>query len=350
MGRKAITGLIAIVAIVAVVILLKYSKIRLYRQSHWKESIMSLKDSAGIVLETCMAVKPGESVLIITDTATHPSIALTLYEKAVELDCDPILMTMEPREVHGQEPPGAVADAMSAADVVLAPTSKSITHTQARLNANQAGVRTATMPGITLDMMESGGITADYLGIRDTAFDLKSRLDRVKEIKLVTELGTDIVFDMEGCDWQADHGICHEAGSSSNLPAGEVFVAPKGGNGIFVVDGSMSGLGILDSPLTIKVKDGQATEITGKDAEQFINMLDSVGPLARNLAELGIGINPAARLIGNVLEDEKVAGTVHIALGDNSTFGGNVVAGIHLDGIITGPRLFVDGEELVLSF
>ncbi|MCL7414717.1 MAG: aminopeptidase [ANME-2 cluster archaeon] len=310
---------------------------------------MSLKDSTSIVLVTCMAVKPDETVLIITDTATHPSIARALYDRAVELDCDPIVLTMEPREVHGQEPPKAVADAMSAADVVLAPTSKSLTHTQARLNANQAGVRTATMPGISLEMMESGGITADYLAVRDIAFDLKSRLEKAKEIRLVTELGTDIVFNMEGCDWKADHGICHEQGSSSNLPAGEVFVAPKEAKGVFVVDGSMSGIGILDSPLTIKVENGQATEITGERAEQFINMLDNVGPLARNLAELGIGINPAARLIGNVLEDEKVAGTVHIALGDNSTFGGDVVAGIHLDGIITKPRLFVDGKELVLS-
>ena len=311
---------------------------------------MSLKQSTSIVLETCMAVKPGEVVLIITDTATHPSIASTLFDRAGELGCDPILITMEPREVHGQEPPKAVADAMSAADVVLAPTSKSLTHTQARLNANQAGVRTATLPGITLEMMESGGINADYLAVKDIAFDLKSRLDRAKEIRLVTELGTDIVFDVKACDWKVDHGIIHEPGSFSNLPAGEVFVAPKGGNGVFVVDGSMGGMGLLDSPLTIKVEDGQATEITGKGAEHFINMLDSVGPLARNLAELGIGLNPAARLIGNVLEDEKVAGTVHIALGDNSTFGGDVVAGIHLDGIITGPRLFVDGKELVLSF
>jgi aminopeptidase len=311
---------------------------------------MSLADNTSIVLETCMAVKPGEVVLIITDTATHPSIARELYKKAVELECDPILMIMEPREVHGQEPPRAVADAMSAANVVLAPTSKSLTHTQAKFKANKAGTRTANMPGITLEMMESGGITADYLMIRDTAFDLKSRLDSAKEIRLVTELGTDIVFDMEGCEWQTDHGICHEPGSSSNLPAGEVFVAPKGGNGVFVVDGSMSGMGLLDSPLTIKVEDGQATEITGKGSEQFITMLDNVGPPARNLAELGIGINPAARLIGNVLEDEKVAGTVHIALGDNSTFGGDVIAGIHLDGIITGPKVFVDSEELVLSF
>ncbi len=309
---------------------------------------MSLKNSTGIVLETCMAVKPGEVVLIITDTATHLSIASTLYDRAVELGCDPVLMTMEPRGVHGQEPPPAVAEAMAAADVVLAPTSKSLTHTQAKINAKMAGARIATMPGISLEMMGSGGITADFLAIRDTAFELKSRLDSVNEVRITTDLGTDIIFNVKGCDWRVDHGICHEPGSSSNLPAGEVFVAPKSGNGVFVVDGSMGGLGILDSPLTIKIEDGQATDITGEGAGQFINMIDSVGPPGRNLAELGIGINPEAHLIGNVLEDEKVAGTVHVALGDNSAFGGDVVAGIHLDGIITGPTVYLDGEPMQL--
>ncbi|TFH40211.1 MAG: hypothetical protein E4G94_09950, partial [ANME-2 cluster archaeon] len=296
---------------------------------------MSLKNSAGIVLETCMGVKPKEIVLVITDTDTHPSIAEALYDKSVELGCDPILMIMEPREVHGQEPPRAVAAAMGAVDVVLAPTSKSITHTQARLNANKIGVRTATLPGITLEMMEQGGITADYLAVRDTAFELQSRLKDVKEVRIITDLGTDMVFDVEGCRWKMDYGIYHEPGSSGNLPAGEVFIAPRSGDGVYVVDGSMSGLGILDSPLTIKVEKGQATDISGDLADTYRNMLDNVGPLARNLAELGIGINPNARLIGNVLEDEKVGGTVHVALGDNSTFGGDVVAGIHLDGIIT---------------
>lgn len=310
---------------------------------------MSLKGSAGRILETCMAVKPNETVLIITDTDTHPSIAQVLYDTAVELGCDPLLLIMRPREVHGQEPPHAVAAAMYAVDVVLAPTSKSLTHTQAKLNANKAGVRSATLPGITLKRMEEGGITADYLAVRDTAFDLQSRLKGTKEVRIVTELGTDMIFDVEGCEWQVDHGICHEPGSSSNLPAGEVFIAPRSGDGVYVVDGSMSGLGMLEMPLTIKVEQGQATDFSGDLDGTFRDMLNGAGPRARNLAELGIGINPCARLIGNVLEDEKVEGTVHIALGDNSTFGGNVVAGIHLDGIITGPKVFADGEQLALQ-
>ena len=80
----------------------------------------------------------------------------------------------------------------------------------------------------------------------------------------------------------------------------------------------------------------------------FIEMIDSFGPPGRTLAALGIGLDSEAHLIGNVLEDEKVAGNVHVALGDNSTFGGDVVAGIHLDGIITGPTVYLDGEPIQL--
>ncbi|MEA3294275.1 MAG: aminopeptidase [Euryarchaeota archaeon] len=309
---------------------------------------MTLKESTKTILETCMGVLPEESVLIITDTATHPSIGLELYNTAKQIGCDVLLMTMEPRDHHAQEPPVAVAEAMKAVDVLLIPTSKSLTHTQARLAANKSGVRIATMPGITLEMMESGGITADYLTVKDITSTLKKKLKKAKEIRIVTDLGTDIILNVEGCDWHEDHGICHKAGSSTNLPAGEVFVAPNNAQGIFVVDGSMGGLGMLESPLTITVENGKAVDFTGPRADELRYMLDKVGPLARNLAELGIGTNQAAHLIGNILEDEKVAGTVHIALGDNSTFGGDVIAGIHLDGIITKPSVFVDGELLTL--
>jgi leucyl aminopeptidase (aminopeptidase T) len=179
---------------------------------------------------------------------------------------------------------------------------------------------------------------------------MNKRLETARKIRVVTDSGTDITLDIEGCKWHMDTGKCHVPGSSSNLPAGEIYIAPKDANGVFVVDGSMSSFGILDSPLEFTVKERYVTNIKGKNAEKLNSILDKVGKKARNIAEFGIGINPEARLIGNVLEDEKVGGTVHIALGDNSTFGGDVIAGIHLDGIIKEPHLYVDGERFILSF
>jgi leucyl aminopeptidase (aminopeptidase T) len=238
---------------------------------------------------------------------------------------------------------------MMNADVIIMPTTFSLTHTQAKIIACKNGARSASMPGITEKMMITGGMTADYDQVKDIALRFFKRLENARGVRVTTELGTDIRFDLEGCTWRMDTGSCKEPGSSSNLPAGELYIAPADANGIFIVDGSMSGLGILDSPLEFTVRKRHVTEIKGKHAHKLISVLDKVGHKARNIAELGIGINPEAQLIGNVLEDEKVGGTVHIALGDNSTFGGDVVAGIHLDGIITKPRVFVDGEEFILS-
>ncbi len=297
----------------------------------------------------CYGVKSGESVLIVVDTSTPPSISRSLFEAAKNLECEVVLITMLPRSHHGEEPPRAIAEAMKNADVVIAPTTFSLTHTQARINACKRGARIASMPGITENMMICGGILADCNQIYNIANRLNERLQNASKIRVFSESGTNIIFDIEGCKWHMDTGLCHEPGRSSNLPAGELYIAPKDANGVFVVDGSMSGLGILDSPLEFTVRNRNVVDIEGKYARKLTAVLDMVGEKARNIAELGIGINPEAMLIGNILEDEKVGGTVHIALGDNSTFGGDVIAGIHLDGIITKPRLFVDEEEFILN-
>ncbi|MDP3103441.1 MAG: aminopeptidase [Candidatus Methanoperedens sp.] len=297
----------------------------------------------------CFGIKRGESVLILVDTSTPTSIQKSLFEAAKGIGCEVMILTMLPRSRHGEEPPRVVSEAMLNSDVVIAPTTLSLTHTQARINACKAGARVASMPGITENMMSSGGITADCRKLNEIALRWNERLENVREVRVVTESGTDIVFDLDGCTWMMDTGMCHEKGCSSNLPAGEMYIAPKDANGVFVVDGSLSGFGLLDSTLEITVRNRYATSIKGKLADKLKAMLDRIGEKAHNIAELGIGINPEAKLIGNVLEDEKVGGTVHIALGDNSCFGGDVVAGIHLDGIIKKPVLFLDGEKFILS-
>lgn len=298
----------------------------------------------------CYGVKAGEKVLIIVDTQTPLSIGGGLFEAARNIGCDVMILTMLPRSHHGEEIPEPVAQAMRSSDVVIAPTTFSLTHTQARINACKAGARVASMPGITESMMARGGMTTDYDRINEIAIDLNKKLGNARKIRVVTDSGTDITFDLEGCKWHMDTGMCREPGCISNLPAGELYIAPGDASGVFIVDGSMSGFGLLDSPLEFTVKKRYVTNIKGKNAEELNSMLDKVGKKARNIAEFGIGINPDARMIGNVLEDEKVGGTVHIALGDNSTFGGDVIAGIHLDGIIKEPHLYVDGEKFILSF
>lgn len=133
--------------------------------------------------------------------------------------------------------------------------------------------------------------------------------------------------------------------------SGEVYTALLEGSaeGTHVFDGAIVSVGILKKRVTITVKEGFATSITGgPQASKFDALLGEVKKKeAYNIAELGVGCNPNGRLIGIILEDEKVYGTVHITSGDNSIFGGNVQAGIHLDEIMLKPTMFLDDKVVI---
>jgi len=308
--------------------------------------MQGLLKGAKIAVETCMGVKPHEAVLVVTDAA-RLNVAEALVETAKKARAEVMLMCMQARSRHGEEPPKPVERAMIASDVVLAPTTYSLTHTQARLRACRAGARVATMPMITEEMMCRGAMLADYHDVSRLTKRVADLLTEASEVEVITPAGTDLVLDISGREACPDTGIFHNPGDWGNLPAGEAFIAPVEGKarGRIVVDGSM--VDTLSATIEIKVENGLATRISGRPAGRLIKMLEEAGPRAYNLAEFGIGTNPKARLMGNVLEDEKVLGTCHVAFGDNSTFGGRVQAGIHVDGILLRPTVKLDGKIIM---
>ncbi len=306
---------------------------------------MALIDGARTAIITCMGVKKGENVLILTDTEKE-DIGEALFEVAKEVKAEVSIVKMLPRTRHGEEPPKPIAEMMKRADVIIAPTQYSVTHTQARKRANRAGARIVTMPGIIKKMMGSGGMTADFKEVQKDIKRLAKILESSKLLQLYTEAGTDLEVSVSGRKWLKDTGICHKKGEFINLPAGEIFIAPKEGtaNGKLVIDGAF--WEILEDPVVIDVKDGYAKRISG--TKEIAKQVSRRGKEGRNIAEVGIGMNPKAKIIGNVLEDEKVKGTIHVALGDNSTFGGKCKAGIHIDGIIKKPTLLAD-DRLIME-
>jgi leucyl aminopeptidase (aminopeptidase T) len=236
---------------------------------------------------------------------------------------------------------------MADSDVVVAATGKSLTHTHARKNACAQGARVATMPGITEDMFFNGPITADYAKVSE----LTKQVGRIMTEARVAELRSgDAVLKMSvvGRGGIVSDGVYRKKGEGGNLPTGEAYLAPVEGTaeGDVIIDGSFAGLGVLRSPLRLGFSKGMLVRATGEDAERLEAMLGE-NLLARNLAELGVGTNEKARVTGVILEDEKIYGSVHIALGSNETFGGTVSAGIHVDGIITRPELLLDGKVVV---
>jgi leucyl aminopeptidase (aminopeptidase T) len=295
------------------------------------------------VLADCLKVGPEESVLVLTDPAKR-AIAEALLARARELAAEALLLEMSERATHGTEPPNAVEAAMRACDVVVAPTSKSISHTDARHSASSEGVRIATMPDVTEEMLMRT-MSADYGQIKQRSELVAESLTKASEVRVTTDAGTDVTFLIEGRTGIADTGDISRAGAFGNLPAGEGFIAPLEGrtSGRIVFDGSIWPVGPLTEPLIVDIEGGYAVNFEGPAAEQFKSVVEPCGRDAFAVAELGIGTNDAAILGGNVLEDEKILGTVHVAFGDNHSFGGTIRVQSHQDGIVLDPVVTMDG-------
>lgn len=298
------------------------------------------------IVSDCFGTKKGERAIVICDRPKR-KIGADLFDALVASGAEAILCEIIPRKQHSEEPPKYVADLLRSADVFLVPTSKSMTHTQARRKALANGARGATLPDVTEDMI-ARTMSADYKEIDKRTRKLARILGGAKTAHITTKAGTDLEIVTEGREFWQDTGVLTKPGAFSNLPAGEIYAAPVEGKskGIVVFDASFSGLGMLSEPIVIEIEKGRAAKIKG-DRGRLAKMLDAPGPQGRNLAELGIGTNDRAKITGNVLEDEKVMGTIHLAFGDNANFGGRVKVDVHLDGLVLRPTVKVDGREIM---
>lgn len=307
-----------------------------------------LATAAETAISQCVALETHEPCVIVTDDERRP-IGEALYRAASEVSGDALLCQYPPGTQHGEEPPESVAAAMAAADVVLCPTTKSLSHTRARTATNEAGARVATLPGITEEIFLAG-LDADYERIARECEDVLRQVAGADEIRITSSRGTDFTVSPGSREWLSDTGIVHDPGEMSNLPAGEVFVSPETSSGKYVVDGTMMPHGLLDHEIEFVVEDGTVIEVSDDAVrEELAEAAEEVGDDAYNLAEVGIGTNVAVTdLVGSVLADEKAAGTVHIAIGDDAGIGGDVSAPIHTDGVLREPTVYADGAQVTL--
>jgi len=300
----------------------------------------SLEIGAETIVTQNMNIQLLDKVLVLTDTKML-KFGKAIYDAARKINLDTNLLVMTPTPENGAEPTGIVAEAMKAADVVIAPTFKSLSHTKARREACKAGARVATMPEVAEYSFTHGGLTADYKIVSELSNKMHQAVKGTTHVKIESKNGTNFSFEIGKFILDKDTGILHNSGQFGNLPAGEVDTAPN--------EGSASGTLVFDDladfgkNIKLKVEKGFVEENGNKKLEEvFKNM-----PRARNIAEFGIGTNPKAKVIGNTLEDEKVLGTVHIALGNNMSYGGHCDVQFHKDGIIEEPTVTVDRRLII---
>ena len=296
------------------------------------------------IVERCLDVRSGENVLVIGDPASR-ELAQALRDAAANHGADAVLALMDERATDGTEPPPPIAAALAACDVFLAPTTRSLSHTRARKAASDAGARGATLPGVTADML-ARVMAVDFDALKARTQAITRLLDEADSAHVSCPHGSDMTFDLSGRRGLPDYGDITARHAFGNLPAGEGFIAPAGGGGHLAAT-SLAPLGISPEPVLLTVEDGNLVGANGPFGPQFIELLQRHGPLGTNLAELGVGTNDAATLTGNVLEDEKLLGTIHVAFGASAGIGGTVSVPIHLDVVVLDPTLDVGSTRVL---
>jgi leucyl aminopeptidase (aminopeptidase T) len=319
-----------------------------------------------------MGVKPAEKILVLSDVPTRREwkdknqseiskmLSETLLGKTVAeivrdsfSECQVDFYPYFSLGRSGVEPPKAMSRTMKKYQVIVAINSFSLTHTEARAGASKAGARVATMRGAIPEMFyPDGPISVDYLEVeRETKF-IAGFLTRAREAKVVSDSGTNLMFSLKSRKGGEDTGIYVKPGKWGNLPAGEAYIAPVEGTaeGEMVVEKGWFPKLVED--MTIIFRKGEVQQIQGGgEVNQMLNQilgLESQKKRTRcNLAELGIGTNPKARRTDITIEAEKIKGTIHIGIGDNSHMGGKVIADYHQDFVVCRPDLFLDGEKMM---
>lgn len=293
-------------------------------------------------------IEAHHSVLVLTDSATQ-EIGEVFAAAAAPLAAEVLLLRMETRRLHGQEPPAIVAAAMLAADVIVQVVKYALTHTDASRAAMARGAQIFVLRGVTEEMLLSDIMNVDYAELRVVTRAVATRLDAGANVHVTTPAGTDLRLSIEG---RSAHALAGGTGPGrfGGARSGEAAIAPLEGTaeGVIVVEHSMDNLGLLDAPVTLTLQAGRVTAIEGgASAAHLRQLVEGADEGAVNLAEFAIGTNPNATLTGNLATDKKVRGTCHIAIGDSASLGGTVRSNLHLDGMLLRPTVRVDGELLV---
>ena len=298
------------------------------------------------IVRECIGLDKKETCLLVKDLETselHHGL-----EAAIRA-CGGILWVLGlPEGAYLQGPlPREVEATMTSADVVLICTRKIFPHKPRKLAA-EAGARVLSLCTVTKEIALRA-LDVDYDELSRTTRNLADALSQASEVLMRSQAGTEIRMAIRGQPTVYFDGLAREPGKSSVLPAGVVATAPlpETAEGKVVLDGSIASIGLLENPVTLTVKGGRIEEIQGnREAEALLRILEAADENARCIAEVGLGTNPKATYIGNLVEDERVRGSGHIGLGRNVHLGGTIESSLHMDATIRKPSIYLDGETI----
>lgn len=314
-------------------------------------SFIEMMPGAMKAVNQCAGVKPGENVVIACDT-NKMRLAEALAAAAYAVGGIPTITVFPPTGAHGAQVPEPVVGACARSDVFFLPTTWSMTHTDARIEAIKNGARGTTMCEVTEDCLCTGGILADYEENDRLGRQLGAVIGQGKKIRMTSSAGTDLTGEITERPVQYETGLFRESGQFAALPNSELNISPIEGTteGVIVGNVRLMGFGILrDEPVTIEVKAGEVIRITGGKAADYLNeTLKSFDDRkAYNLAEFAVGLNPFCRSYATNLEDLGKLGFGHHGIGSSYAIGGDVLAPCHIDVIYSEATLEIDGQVIL---
>jgi leucyl aminopeptidase (aminopeptidase T) len=312
-------------------------------------------DIFGSLLDQCLAIRPGEQVILLTDLGSDPGVVAGLTESIGARAGIPLVARMPEPRLPGSEPPGAVAAMMLAAGAMIELTSLFIGSSQARQNATRQGARYLAMPGVRVSTFRSGGpLDVDFEQLRADAERVGRAWQQASAFRLSTPAGTDLRGSVQDRPGRVLHGMATEPGAYMAPPDIESGTAPVEGtaSGSIVIDGDLlfMGTGPLRAPVLLQVREGMVTGIEGAEQKRLTSMLDRCAdPLMTNLAEVSVAFNPNGTVCDVPMETESARGTAHIALGNSIAYGGVVAAVAHLDCVMRDATLELDGKAVMIE-
>jgi aminopeptidase len=309
------------------------------------------RKGAQALVNTCASLKSGEGVLILSDPTTE-EVGRIVAEIAREITPEVKHLCLSVSKIHGTEPPDEIAGEMLKSDVIFCLTSRSLAHTSARKNATDKGARFLSLPDYSLEALASPALRVDYEAQALLCDQIAEIFDQGETVKITSESGTNARLGISGRKANSCPGLCAEPGCFASPPDIETHIPPleECSDGIVVVDGSIPcpEIGVLKTPVTLTIEGGKIRKFEGEKASVLEEIFRSQNnEKAYVIAELGVGLNPAAHLFGRMLEDEGCIGTIHLGCGSNSTFGGNNKINFHLDMVIKDITLMVDKTEVI---
>lgn len=321
-----------------------------------RERSAEMVDGVARLLD-CLGPVTDQDVLVVFDSGTDTTILGAFQDELDKRGARraPVALEVAPGRTDA-EAPADVTEAMIASDAVVELTTVSVRHSRARQLAQEAGTRYLYIGNPDPARFNgSGAVYADFAAHRDTIQRLADMVTGGREMTISTDAGTDLRVSLEGRCGRALTGMADQPGMFGTPPCLEWGLVPSldGVEGTVVVDAWAVALGLLDGQVRATVRDGKIVSVEDTpDGDRLRRLLDSAGKAtAYQVCEIGVGMNPEAEMIDDMMSAEAVLGTAHIAVGTTPADPGveRVDAGMHIDLVFWRPTITIDGTSVMVD-